>query len=145
MDIAGLMSMFGGGRAPSMGNAAAAGLQLPQAQLGQATMGGPAPQGPGFGLGQQMMQGNPGATQYAPQGGMAGMLSGLGSGMENMDMAKLGPLMQMMQMQNQQGGQPQQLPMMQMGGGGGGQQGGQRDYLAQGGGIAPRRIVNKGY
>ena len=144
MDMAGLMGMFGGGRAPSMGAAPGAGLQLPQAQLGQASMGGQAPQGMGFGLGQQMMQGNPGATQYAPQGGMAGMLSGMG-GMSEMDMAKLGPIMQMLQAQNQQGGQPQNMPMMQMGGGGGGQQGGQRDYLAQGGGIAPRRIVNKGY
>jgi hypothetical protein len=136
--------MFGGGRAPSVGGG---GMQMPQAQLGQATMGGPAPQGMGFGLGQQMMQGNPGATQYAPQSGMAGMLSGMGAGLEGLDMEKLGPLMQMMQAQNQQGGQPQQLPMMPMpgGGGGGGGQGGQRDYLAQGGGIAPRRIVNKGY
>lgn len=142
MDMAGLMGMFGrggGGGMPPQG-----GMQMPQAQLGQATMGGPAPQGMGFGLGQQMMA--PGASagdpnQYAQQGGMAGMLGGL----EGLDMQKLGPLMQMMQMQNQQQGQPQHPQMMQMGGGGGGGQGGQRDYLAQGGGIAPRQIVNKGY
>ena len=133
--------MFGGGG----GGPAAGGMQMPQAQLGQATMGGPQ-QGLGFGLGQQMMSGQPGATDYAPQGGIAGMMAALGgANPSGLDMAKLGPIMQMMQSQNQQGGQPQQMmPMMQRGGGGGGFTG-TRDYLAQGGGIAPRQIINQGY
>ena len=139
MDMAGLMGMFGGGGG---GMPPAGGMQMPQAQLGQATMGGPAPQAMGFGLGQQMMQGQPGATEFAPQGGLAGMMGNMGE----LDMQKLGPLLQMMQAQNQQPGQPQQMmPMMQRGGGGAPGFSGTRDYLAQGGGIAPRQIVNKGY
>jgi hypothetical protein len=136
MDMASLLGMFGGG-----GGAAAGGMQMPALQLGQASMGGQQP-GMGFGLGQDMMQGQMGGMDYAQQSGFGGM----NDMMAGLDMQKLGPIMQMMQAQNQRGGQPQMLPpMMQMGGGGQRGSGGTRDYLAQGGGVAPRQIINKGY
>lgn len=114
--------------------------------------------GVGFGLGQMLQQGGMGGAMAQPtmggmeQGGIAGMLSSLG-GMfggqpgAGLDMSKLAPLMQLMQMQQQQGGQ---MPMTAMGMGvgpmaggiAGGQTQAQRGYLAQGGGIAPRSVIH---
>lgn len=120
-------------------------------------------EGMGFGLGQMLQQGGMGQAQYAPQtmnaaapGGLAGMLPGLaglfGGGDQagqGIDMTKLGPLMQMMQMHQQS--QQQQPQMMDLGPMAGsmrgnmqGQTQAQRGYLAQGGGIAPRQIINRG-
>lgn len=133
MDMASMMGMFGGG--------GGGGMQLPQAQLGAATMGGPQPAGAGFGMGQPLMQGQMGASQMAPGLGAFGM----STDQQNELMRQLGP-MGMQMMQNAQGGQPQQMmPMMQRGMGMQQQQQGPRDYLAQGGGVAPRTIINKGY
>lgn len=133
--------------------------------MGMMGGGGPAaaPQqgGMGFGIGQQMMQGAPGATQYAqgagaqpsmldqlqtmfPQGGpgtTAGAVPGQG-----IDMQKLAPLIGMMMQQNHP--QQQMAPMMGMGAMRGPQQGqtqASRGYLAQGGGLTPRNVVNQGY
>lgn len=133
-----------------------------------------APGGTGFGLGQMLTQGQMGNTQFAQptgmaapggfmanlaglfggqganMGGLAGMLGGGDSG-QGVDMTKLGPLLQMMQMQQMQQ-QRQQMPQMMgvgpMAGGPMGNMQGQtqasRGYLAQGGGIAPRQIINRG-
>lgn len=137
-DMASLMGMFGGGGAG----------------------GQPTPQQPGmgFGLGQQMMQ--PGATPGAPtqfanvapgnqdMGFMQQLQAMMQGGQGNPDMLKsMGPMLQMMQAGQQQG--PQPSPMMgpmagrdMMQGQNGTQAG--RGYLAQGGGIAPRRIIGAG-
>lgn len=141
-DMASLMGMFGGG---------GAGAQ-------------PTPQQPGmgFGLGQQMMQ--PGAAPGAPtqfanvapdaQGGglmaqLQAMMSGQGGQMDTSMLQKMGPLLAMMQ-----GGQQQQMgptpnPMMGPAAGRGMMQSQNntqagRGYLAQGGGIAPRKIIGMG-
>lgn len=113
--------------------------------------------GVGFGLGQMLQQGGFGGQMAQPQmaaqgGGLMGMLSGLfagqgGAGLQDMDLSKIGPLLQMMQ-----AGQPQQMPMTAMGMGAGPMAGGvaggqtqaQRGYLAQGGGIQPRRVIGRG-
>jgi hypothetical protein len=116
-------------------------MQMPAAQLGAAQMGGPQAAGPGFGMGQQLMQGQMGASQMAqPQGFQ----------MTPEMLQKLGPMAAQLMQQHQQQGQPQQMPPMMQGGmhGAGMQQNGtqaSRGYLAQGGGIAPRNIINKGY
>lgn len=123
---------------------------MPAAQLGAAQMGGQ-PQDAGFGLGQPLMQGQMGSAQMAAPQTMGGQLQSAFAGMtpEQMQMIiqKLGPMgAQMMQGQQSQG--QMMPPMMQMMNQGGGQQNqtqAQRGYLAQGGGIAPRQIINKGY
>lgn len=127
---------------------------MPQAQLGSAQMGGPQPAGPGFGMGQQLMQGQmgqPGGVQMAEPQTIMGQLQASMGGMtpeqQQMMIQKLGPMAAQM-MQGQQANQQQQMmPTMNM------QQRqmqqpqtqASRGYLAQGGGIAPRQIVNKGY
>lgn len=116
--------------------------------------------GQGFGLGQQLPMQMP--QQAGGMGPMASILGG--SGMSPEMMMRLGPaLMQMSQQgqQGQQGQQPGALPIasaiggpgMGMGMGGplglhslmaatGGNT--QRGYMAQGGGVAPQRIVGRG-
>lgn len=128
--------------------------------LGQGgnAMGGAQQGGLGFGLGQQMMQGAPGATQYAAgTGAQPGMMEnimsmlnqngqGMGGAMGGMDpamMSKLAPLLQMMQQrQNQTQGQPQMMPMMPINRQTNAMPADSRGYLAQGGGIAPRKLIN---
>jgi len=150
MDMATLMSMFGGGQGGQ-----------PVMQAGQQPSTQPG--GMGFGLGQQMMQ--PGQAgqgmQYAPQTGQAdtGMMAQLqqmfagqggaqgAQGQGGMASA-LGPMAQMMAQQQQQG-QQGQMPQMnaqmmnRMGPQAGGQTQASRGYLAQGGGIQPRRIIGQ--
>lgn len=144
-DMASLMGLFGSGGQPGAA---------------------PTPQQPGmgFGLGQQMMAPPPqpgGMNQYAnvapgnQQPGMMEQLQGMFGGAPGQPQdpngmaSKLGPLAQMMAMhqmqQQQQGGG--MMGGMNMMGPRAGQQGGtqaQRGYLAQGGGIAPRRIIGGG-
>lgn len=149
MDFSKLASLFGGGGGAAAGAAPggmAAGMQG----------------GAGFGLGQPLVQGAMGQTQMAgggqqpgPMGGFAQMLQGLGGGgtgdqqgdphmMQNMLM-----LQQMMQQQQQpQGQQMMQMPMNMMGSNGrqpARSTGSNMGYLAQGGGVANRRIVGKNY
>lgn len=138
-DMASLMGMFGGG---------GAGAQ-------------PTPQQPGmgFGLGQQMMQPGaaPGApTQFAnvaPGNQDMGIMQQLqqmmqGGQMDPNMLQKMGPMLAMMQ-----GGQQQQQqapnPMLGPMAGRGMMQSQNntqagRGYLAQGGGIAPRKIIGAG-
>lgn len=126
---------------------------------------------PGFGLGQMLMQGGMGNTQYAPQtqgaqgggffanlanmfgggqgggqmGGLAGMMQGgMQGGQGGLDMAQLAPLLQMMQQQQQQQQQPMQMMQPMQRNAAPMQTQAQRGYLAQGGGIAPRTIINRG-
>lgn len=147
-DMSSLMGMFGGGAgaaAPAMG-----GAMPPQGAM-------PPPGGqPGFGLGQQPMMGQMGSAQYAPGTGaqpgfmdqMRAMMSGGGQPGQGMDMSKLGPLAQMMMQHQQQQGQQPMQQMGPMAGHAAPNMGGtqaSRGYLAQGGGIAPRQIINRGY
>lgn len=164
MDFMSLLGMLGQGGQSTAG--------VPPTMLGaQAAPGVQQTQQPGFGLGQQMMQGPPGQTQFAPQMQQPDQVSfmqrlqGMGNGLQDMMgggnpqdpnntgmMGKLGMVqkfMQMQQMQGQQNGMQNQNPMQnmqhiqnQMRG----QSQASQGYLAQGGGIAPqRRIVGNGY
>lgn len=162
MDFSALMGLLGnqGGAAPPMQGA-------PQ-------MGAPPVAQPGFGMGQQLIQGNgmPGQSQMAQptmapqdpsfmdriqammqQGGQQPADPNNPMGGQQNQLGMMQRLMQMRQMAQQQNGmQPngmQNQPMMQQ------MQhmrnqmnqtGAQQGYLAQGGGIAPqRRIVGNGY
>lgn len=140
-DMASLMGMFGGGGGG---------------------MAQPTPQQPGmgFGLGQQMMQlgATPGApTQFANTaadqgGGLMAQLQAMMQGGGQMDpsmLQKMGPLMAMMQAGQQQQMGPTPNPMMGPAAGRGMMQSQNntqagRGYLAQGGGIAPRKIIGMG-
>src|SRR5881392_1445844 len=127
MDFSALLGMLGQGQQPGA------------APMGQNTQ---PPQGPGFGLGQQLMQGQPGQTQFAPQGPqqdpsfmqrLQAMMQGGGQAQQpgmpgaqpdpndpNGIMAKLGMAQRMMAMQGQQqggiqNGMQNQSPMQNMG------------------------------
>lgn len=144
MDMATLLQMFG-----NSGAGAAGGMQMPAAQLGAAQMGGPQAAGPGFALGQQLVQpGQPGSGMQMAGQQDPGFMASMMQGQPNAElMAKLGPMgLAMMQGQQQQPQLPQ-MPMMQMGGGSGqqGQTQASRGYLAQGGGVAPRNLIHRGY
>lgn len=144
MDMATLLQMFGNS------GGAAGGMQLPAAQLGAAQMGGAPATGPGFGIGQQLVQpGAPGSGMQIAGQQDPNFMASMMQGQPNAElMAKLGPMgMAMMQGQQQQQMQPPQMPMMNMGGRGAqqGQTQASRGYLAQGGGVAPRNLINRGY
>lgn len=140
MDMATLMQMFG--------NSGTGGMQMPAAQLGAAQMGGPQAAGPGFALGQQLVQpGQPGSGMQMAGQPDPGFMASMMQGQPNAElMAKLGPMgLAMMQGQQQQPQLPQ-MPMMQpQGGMQQGQTQASRGYLAQGGGVAPRNLIHRGY
>lgn len=135
--MASLLSMFGG-------QGVGATVQ-PTANPG----GGVPPTGPGFGLGQPLMQNGQMAqpTGAAPQGGMLGGM--MGAGGQQADPAMMQKLMMMQQMMQQQQQPPQggmaaaMMPMsplmgQRMGGMAGQMAGGRGQYLAQGGGMQGR-------
>lgn len=138
MDLATLMQMMQG---------AGGGAPAPGGQMGAM----PQQAQPGFGLGQQLVQGGPqpgqdpmmaGAPMQAPQqGGLAGMMGAAGQAMQ--DPEKMQKMLMMMQMMQGQQGQQQGTAPMGMGGmmmqGRGAQQNNtqaSRGYLASGGGLA---------
>lgn len=133
MDMASLLSMFSGGQGQQAANPGA--MQPPG--------------GPGFGLGQPLMQGGqmaqptsqPGFLQQMLGAGQAAMG---GQGQQGSDPAMMQKLMMVQQMMQAQQGQQQpqggmgaaMMPMM--GGMQQAQQGQRGQYLAQGGGMARR-------
>lgn len=160
-DLTSMLAGLGGGAGQGMGGI---NPQMLQQMLTAQGMGGMTPgmdprmlqqmlmaqgQGQGFGLGQQL----PGLAQAQGAGGglpgdgtLASMLGGMGGQDADPSMAamlaRFGPALL------QQGGQQQMptpgaLPVAGASPGAGGGPQGLRGYMAQGGGIAPRRIVQR--
>lgn len=145
MDFSMLAGLMGGG----------AGAAMQPGGMGQAMMQGAAQ--PGFGLGQSLVQGQmPGMAQMAQPTQDPGIMAQLqqafaGGGQMNPQLQQqLGMASALMQ-QNQQPQAQQQAAMPMMGQGMGrpqmpGQMSGSGpNYLAQGGGITNRKIVNRSY